>query len=253
MIITKHLEDGVGKVLLGAILYAYKDPLGLTYLPSTLITRIQRYERNHGITIKVKQIKLILRKNGTSATFLDVSDENSELAPGASGETAIQHIARVQHMHTQMLETMMQKLTSMDGSQNSFQMEMKNQIRDMNACIVSLATYRRNGNVNINRPAKLSRVKTLGMLWSEYTIGLNGNKPAKSFTAIERGADKSKYCRRKRFWDAVEKLTADYGINSLLAISRIYTVYGKNNATVTKVLEELGKDKNLTSYSAYAF
>ena len=53
--------------------------------------------------------------------------------------------------------------------------------------------------------------------------------------------------------DPVEKLTADCGINSLLAISRIYTVYGRNNATVTKVLEELGRDKNLTSYSAYAF
>ena len=53
--------------------------------------------------------------------------------------------------------------------------------------------------------------------------------------------------------DPFEKLAADYGINSLLAISRIYTVYGKNNATVTKVLKELGKDKNLTSYSAYAF
>ena len=69
---SKHLEDGVGKVLLGAILYAYKDPLGLTYLPSTLITRIQRYERNHGITIKVKQIKLILRKKRKKCRFCEI-------------------------------------------------------------------------------------------------------------------------------------------------------------------------------------
>ena len=90
-------------------------------------------------------------------------------------------------------------------------------------------------------------------VWTEYTIGLHGNKPAKSFSSKERGADKTKYCRRKRFWDAVEKVTASHGINSALAISCIRIVYGRNNATVTKILEELGKDKTLTSYSAYTF
>ena len=156
-------------------------------------------------------------------------------------------------MHTQLLETILQKMASLSASQDRFQAETTRQIRDMQESLSSMITFRRNGNVSIDRPAKLSRVRTLGMLWTEYTIGLHGNKPAKSFSSKERGADKTKYCRRKRFWDAVEKVTASHGINSALAISRIRIVYGRNNATVTKILEELGKDKTLTSYSAYTF
>ena len=74
-------------------------------------------------------------------------------------------------------------------------------------------------------------------LWSEYEIGAGGNKAAKKFTAKERGRVKSKYCRRKKFWVAMERLIGA-GADSNTAIRRIYEVYG-NNSKVSYVLKEM--------------
>ena len=53
--------------------------------------------------------------------------------------------------------------------------------------------------------AKLSScLKSLHDLWREYTFGSPDVKAAKDFTEKERGADKSKYYRRKIVWWKVE-------------------------------------------------
>ena len=39
--------------------------------------------------------------------------------------------------------------------------------------------------------------RTLAILWTEYEYGIGGNKPAKYFTARERGMVKIAYCLRK--------------------------------------------------------
>ena len=80
---------------------------------------------------------------------------------------------------------------------------------------------------------------------TEYIVGINGNKPAKSFNPTERGKDRYKYCRRKKFWSMVEKLM-DNGLTSHEAISRLEMVYARNNATIFQTLMQIGKDKNLT-------
>ena len=41
--------------------------------------------------------------------------------------------------------------------------------------------------------------KTLEVLWTEFEFGLNGNKPAKAFTAHKRGKVKYSYSLRKPF------------------------------------------------------
>ena len=48
--------------------------------------------------------------------------------------------------------------------------------------------------------------RTLHVLWSEYQFGNGGNKPAKLFTARERGKVKFVYSLRKPFWTLVEKI-----------------------------------------------
>ncbi len=105
------------------------------------------------------------------------------------------------------------------------------------------------GNVSVaddavtstNKKVKLAKQpRDLHTLWKEYQFGLNGHKPAKDYTASERGANKWNYCRRKRFWSVVE-LMIKQGETFDSAIDRIYAAYGKN-MSVTKILNALGND-----------
>ncbi|GMF26379.1 unnamed protein product [Phytophthora lilii] len=90
--------------------------------------------------------------------------------------------------------------------------------------------------------ARLSkRPRDLYESWHEYEFGYCGFKPAKQFTASERGACKSIYCRRKRFWDVVGRLVRA-GYTSDAAIDNVYTVCGRQRA-VTDILEALRVDK----------
>ena len=63
----------------------------------------------------------------------------------------------------------------------------------------------------------------LYVLWNEWEVGVGPNKPAKEFTAAERGRVKSKYCRRLKFWKCMERMIRA-GASSEVAIRRIYSV-----------------------------
>ena len=83
--------------------------------------------------------------------------------------------------------------------------------------------------------------RDLYTLWNEYEVGVKGNKAARCFTAAERGKVKHKYCRRRKFWGAMERLIAT-GSDSPTAIRRIYTVYGVKQK-VSYILRALGPDE----------
>ncbi|KAL8019420.1 putative DNA breaking-rejoining enzyme, catalytic core, integrase-like, catalytic domain superfamily [Plasmopara halstedii] len=83
------------------------------------------------------------------------------------------------------------------------------------------------------------RPRDLFELWHEYEFGCGGSKPAKEFTSKERGAEKSKFCRRKAFWDVVGKLVRA-GYTSDVAIDKVYAAYGRRNS-ITKILESMSK------------
>lgn len=78
-------------------------------------------------------------------------------------------------------------------------------------------------------------------LWHEYEFGLGGSKPAKSFTASERGANKFSFSRRKIFWDLVSEMVRK-GYTSDAAIDKIYLVYGRS-LSVSKILLKLRADR----------
>ncbi|ETP04478.1 hypothetical protein F441_18743 [Phytophthora nicotianae CJ01A1] len=86
------------------------------------------------------------------------------------------------------------------------------------------------------------RPKDLYELWGEYEFGLNGLKPAKEFTAAERGANKFAYSRRKVFWDVVSAFVRT-GFTSDVAIDKIYAAYGRQ-LSVTRILTALRTDKH---------
>ena len=83
--------------------------------------------------------------------------------------------------------------------------------------------------------------KNLWDLWTEWTTGMDGLKPASQFTAEERGAVKSKHCRRKPFWDVVREWVAS-GKNYTQAINAIYGVCGHTTA-VGVILKSIAEDR----------
>ena len=83
--------------------------------------------------------------------------------------------------------------------------------------------------------------RTLYDLWVEYQTGIGGRKPARDFTAQERGLDKYRYYRRKHVWDIVVNLV-NAGVQARVAIDRIYNHYGANRS-VTKIIRDIMRDK----------
>ncbi len=71
-----------------------------------------------------------------------------------------------------------------------------------------------------------------------YELGIGGNKPARLFTASERGPVWFKYCRRKIVWDTVEALV-QRGLTSDVAIDRIYSECGGVNEMVNDAISRL--------------
>jgi hypothetical protein len=78
-------------------------------------------------------------------------------------------------------------------------------------------------------------------LWTEYTVGFGGRKPASQFSHCERGKSKHKFFRRNVVWKMVKHLV-DLGITSDMAIDRIYAVYGAQTS-VTKIINAIIDDK----------
>lgn len=86
----------------------------------------------------------------------------------------------------------------------------------------------------------MAKPNSLYELWQEYQFGVGGRKPAKDFSSKERGRCKSTYCRRKYFWDLVEKHIA-CGYTHITAIDRILGVY-TTSLSVTETLKRIRQD-----------
>ena len=89
--------------------------------------------------------------------------------------------------------------------------------------------------------AKLSkRPKTLWDLWTEYTCGGEDRKPAREFTAAERGAVKGLYSQRNLVWKIIEK-HVQAGYIAPVAINKVYQVYGEGASNGT-IIQGIRKD-----------
>ena len=83
--------------------------------------------------------------------------------------------------------------------------------------------------------------RSLHIIWQEYELGIGGRKPAKNFTAAERGRVKYAYYRRKIVWETISGLVRA-GHTAQVAIDMIYDVYGASTA-VTTTLKIIRRDK----------
>lgn len=59
------------------------------------------------------------------------------------------------------------------------------------------------GGQGVNTATLSRNPRTLFILWQEFEFGIGGRKPAKDFTAIERGRSKYAYHRRKVVWERI--------------------------------------------------
>ena len=84
-------------------------------------------------------------------------------------------------------------------------------------------------------------IRNLHDLWKEYIQGIGNNKPAREFTATERGKCKCKYSRRKIFWRLAAKLV-DRGLSSDQVINQVYAAYGPKSPTT--IINLIRKDTN---------
>jgi hypothetical protein len=82
---------------------------------------------------------------------------------------------------------------------------------------------------------------TLYALWEEWQNRISGRKPARLFSAQERGRSKHKYARQKHVWDLIASHVRA-GIDAHVAIDCIYAAYGGGLA-VTTIINKLGDVK----------
>jgi len=101
------------------------------------------------------------------------------------------------------------------------------------------------GGGDIARPVSMQKLSKrpgdLYVLWREYSLGLNGGKPARDYTWSERGANRCAYSRRKNFWNAICSLMTK-GYSADTAIDRVYEVYQKSQC-VSVILDAIIADK----------
>jgi hypothetical protein len=84
--------------------------------------------------------------------------------------------------------------------------------------------------------------KTIHDLWHEYEFGIGGRKPARDFTAAERGGrNKHTYYRRRVVWDVVAALVRA-GWTSQAACDEIYRTYGRAQS-VTYIINRMLEDR----------
>jgi len=85
----------------------------------------------------------------------------------------------------------------------------------------------RGGNNNEDPPATLvPSPKNISVLWQEFMFGIAGRKPARTFSARERGQCKCTYNLRKLAWTKISELIRA-GHTAQTAIDLIYDVYGR--------------------------
>jgi hypothetical protein len=86
--------------------------------------------------------------------------------------------------------------------------------------------------------------RSLLLLWQDWQTEIGGRKPDKDFTPTERGAVKFSYSRRKSVWDTINRLIRSRpGYTAATAIQEILLCYGKNNMSVTMVIDAIVCDK----------
>ncbi|KAL3772556.1 hypothetical protein ACHAWU_006754 [Discostella pseudostelligera] len=267
--ITPHscevFGPAVAKVLALPLLWAAHEDG--TIIPGHLGRSIREQLIHAGVVADgnpIEKIELTVRQNGDQLVLIPLrrrrhADGHADGVVGAeavapadaptNGTATLNDVdvfLSQNYLLQQRLDDMKNEVTSVLAMHMRYMQQMNANIRR-----ISVQPFRHVGSASVppvpssqRTPIHVklsSRPPNLFVLWDEYEHGLSNQKPARDFTAAERGANKHNYSRRHVFWEAVEHLIAR-GHTSDTAIDRIQDIYGRGKS-VTAVLNEMKRDR----------
>ena len=276
--VKEYYSDDVSIVLGIALLYYMFTENGRNRVPSVILQSVQQeFHRLHQRDLQDNPVeKIALVAHGSDGeVFLDemtqeaeiqgpsvggearLNDENRALLRGMSERSATHQLRAIQSQLSSLKASVIalqEKVTAMEcslgGKMTGMQRNLKRladapgrRIRPPTGVLLGL-------DPNSRLESGLSSLpRTLYDLWDEYTIGLEGRKPAKLYSPIERGRCKHKYCRRKVVWGKIQELV-NAGYTSHVAIDMILDHYGRDKTT-THVINLMKRDRTNKSYPAH--
>lgn len=164
-------------------------------------------------------------------------------------EVVMQRMDRMESMMRQILQRPYRLLGPRSNNCNNNNSNRNNQPKHDNRTLQLLAANSAAEVAAEQQRAQSSltnNLRSLHTLWFEYEMGIGGKKPAKLFTAAERGKDRFRYSQRKVFWIKVAEMVRA-GWQSTEAINKIINHYG-SNLSVTATLIKMRKDQKNNSY-----
>jgi len=273
--VNEIYDDDVCVVLGTALLY-YMFTDGRNIVPSFLLESVQEeFRRLHNRELEENPVeKIALVAHGSDGeVFLDemVPEETQGPSVGGEAQTNDENRAYIvgtsERSATHQLRAIQSQLSSLKASLLSLQ----ERVIAMEYSVTSKMTgVQRNLKRLADAPGRRIRPpsgvllegddtrletglsslpRTLYDLWDEYTVGLEGRKPAKLYTSQERGRCKHKYSRRKVVWDKIRELI-QMGYTSHVAIDMILDHYGRD-LTTTKIINLMKQDRKYNAYPAH--
>lgn len=279
---NKIVPNRVALVLALPLLWAaFDDSISETprYLPTELTDEILSDLANAGFDFRgsnpVERIPIYPSGNGADLNLIELTGGDSTTASSSETPASSTDIRQNAAYHdVQRIAILASQMNMLQRRMEEINTNLVNELLKMHS---KIDRYSQNINNSVKRIAlqpvvrraaaagtgdgpnssgsrrvdvKLSRCpKDLHTLWQEYEHGLGHTKPAKDFTARERGANKFAFSRRKTFWDLVIHLVR-LNYTSDTAIDYIYHTYGRA-LPVTKILLKLRKDRSTGSNPAF--
>ena len=262
---TKHCRS-FSLVLGRALLWRVFDEDQQASVPATICTRIKNAYRDLGSRCTLQDgenpvTKVPLIVSGTDAEVhvellidADTNDGGNGTRPRRLDVEQMRHmnsllinlrrdnadlrneVARIHERHEHLLTRMNRNIIHVMRNPVLRHQRQQNN-RDVENEIVNAGVVEDQARV-----ALLSRSpRTLHTLWNEYEFGLANRKPAKDFTAAERGQVKYVYHRRKVLWDKVAEMVRS-GWSAHDACNRMYEVYGESSS-VTQIINQMRRDR----------
>jgi hypothetical protein len=252
---AQYIQEQIALVLALPILWAAFDDEMEAYMPATLRNRIRTAYgdiRQLDITENpVKKVLLVVTGEDYEVHIDQVFDAEAGNENNGQGNNNNQGQGRgitrqeFQALYAQGIANHHDNTAVREDLQHLQQL-MTQQFGTVNANLrrIALQPIQRPRAVNNAGQAPLvgsatlsPNPRTLHLLWHEYEFGLSGRKPAKDFTAEERGRNKYSYHRRKVVWEKIAELVRA-GWTAQAAIDRIHAAYGAN-ASVTTIINQM--------------
>ena len=257
--ITSCFGPRVAAILAKPLLWAAMDDKWCDYLPDGLRTRIMNSLAEDAVHLQVhhdvnpiERVTVLVAEVDGVPEFSEVDPEYDTGGGGGGGGAGGPVMMEWRNFVTAKICGMENRIHDLQSNQGGHHGELvkrldkiERNMRRMSAMParrVGASTGGGVGGANETeavRPPNLSKCpKNLFVLWAEFESGVGGNKPARLFTASERGKVKFMYCRRNIVWDAIDNLVKR-GLSSDVAIDRIYNECGGPNTKVNDVIAQL--------------